>query len=252
MRFLILCLVCVTMTVTAQNITSVEYFINTDPGFGNASPVAISSSPNVQESFNVSLSGVQEGLNVVYFRARSSDGKWSLTNAVPFYHVQSSTASALADLEYFIDVDPGFGLGTPVSLPQSSNVNGFTFNVDLTSVPDGVHVLYLRGKTADGEWSITNVSSFTKTSPNGVASVTDASSLVQIYPNPSYGEFSIKTKEGFTPVSAEITDIQGKTVKRFETNGLSTLNCDGIQSGRYYIKVITDKGIIVKPFIIGK
>jgi hypothetical protein len=57
--------------------------------------------------------------------------------------------------EYFIDVDPGFGLATNISLTPAANIPDIQFNIDITSLSKGFHNLYMRTKDANGIWSIT-------------------------------------------------------------------------------------------------
>lgn len=62
-------------------IAGAEYFFNTDPGAGNASPVSFSL-PAADSSFNfkIPLSAIPTGAHTLYIRARDSvNSNWSLT-----------------------------------------------------------------------------------------------------------------------------------------------------------------------------
>ncbi|WEK37892.1 MAG: T9SS type A sorting domain-containing protein [Candidatus Pseudobacter hemicellulosilyticus] len=61
--------------------------------------------------------------------------------------------ASLGNLEYFVDTDPGLGNGQFVSIPATQQLNGFSFNADMTGLPHGLHRFYLRSKDANGRWS---------------------------------------------------------------------------------------------------
>ena len=61
--------------VFAQNITQVEYYIDTDPGFGNGTSVSISAGTDIDLSFTADLSSVSYGFPVLYVRAKDGDGE---------------------------------------------------------------------------------------------------------------------------------------------------------------------------------
>lgn len=58
----------------------------------------------------------------------------------------------LVELEYFFDKDPGYGQGLKVTTPGSPEIN-LDFDLDVSALTDGVHVLYLRIKDSEGRWS---------------------------------------------------------------------------------------------------
>ena len=59
-----------------QNIVQAEYFIDADPGYGAASPIAISPAPNLDNlNFSIPVSGVQEGMHTLYIRVKRWPGK---------------------------------------------------------------------------------------------------------------------------------------------------------------------------------
>ena len=61
--------------------------------------------------------------------------------------------------EYFIDVDPGYGLGQNFSIPTSTNTS-LTFQPDLSSIASGLHRVGFRVKDANGKWSQTGDATF--------------------------------------------------------------------------------------------
>jgi hypothetical protein len=129
-----------------------EYFLDTDPGVGNAT--AISFSPSV-DSLTVSA-GVTLPVNIIpgnhnlFVRARTQDGKWSHYEGKQIF-VKNSIVAA----EYFYDKDPGIGNGTPLTVsasPDSVTVNAT--GLSLACLDSGTHYLFIRTKDAAGNWSL--------------------------------------------------------------------------------------------------
>ena len=68
------------------NITRVEYFIDTDPGFGNATTISIIPAPNISNNnLVVPLGSISPGLHALFMRSKDANGKWSITSRTFFY-----------------------------------------------------------------------------------------------------------------------------------------------------------------------
>ncbi len=152
--------------IASGNTNKLEYFIDTDPGFGNASNVSISPSMNVSDVLvPVDISSLAKGFHNIYLRSRDITGKWSETNRWLFF--KDIAQDNLQGGEYFFDTDPGFGNGTtiPFGGGLGTNVSDFSFGAPLTGLPNGLHYLFIRTKEANGKWSLTNVIQFDKQVP---------------------------------------------------------------------------------------
>ncbi|HMK02984.1 MAG TPA: hypothetical protein VK489_02285, partial [Ferruginibacter sp.] len=70
----------------AGNITAMEYFFDSNPGFGNGTALTgFTALPNiVNYNGTVSLAGVAPGFHRFYIRTKNVNGTWSLTNNVFF------------------------------------------------------------------------------------------------------------------------------------------------------------------------
>ena len=69
------------------NLFAVEYFIDTDPGIGNATAVSLGGSPGIQSDdfvFGANVTGVPAGMHTLFVRTRGVNGTWALTNAIEF------------------------------------------------------------------------------------------------------------------------------------------------------------------------
>jgi len=155
-----------TITSPLHDLTKVEYFFDTDPGTGLGTNVPFTPGPDIPNlDFSIDISGLPDGFHHLFVRTKNQFGAWSFANRRPFLkQVISSTNPLLTKAEYFIDTDPGFGMGTSVPInPNGSNVT-LDFTIDLSSLPDGFHHLYTRVKDTEGLWSLASRRPFMKQS----------------------------------------------------------------------------------------
>lgn len=129
-----------------------EYFLDTDPGMGSATPISITAGlDSVTVSTGITLPvNTPAGNHYLYIRTRTTDGKWSHYAGNPIYVKNSITAA-----EYFYDNDPGIGNGTPLSVTASED--SVTINATALSIAcldSGTHYLFIRTKDAAGNWSL--------------------------------------------------------------------------------------------------
>lgn len=153
--------VSVASVVAVANITAVEYFFDTDPGFGNGIPVSITAGPSLNIFQSISTSALSPGFHVVHYRARDSDGSWGVTEARPFFVGTSGvvTQAAITALEYFFDADPGYGNGTAIPVTSATSIN-ISALIATTSLLPGFHTIHIRARDADGAWGISEARSF--------------------------------------------------------------------------------------------
>ena len=143
------------------NIVKAEYFIDTDPGFGNGNNVGVTAGEDITFTFNRSIAGLSTGIHRFYMRTRDANGKWSLTTSQMFYYepVLSHSLPNIVRAEYFIDTDPGFGNGNNIPVDTSEAIT-FTFDADINSLATGLHRLVVRSQDAEGKWSISTTQLF--------------------------------------------------------------------------------------------
>jgi Bacterial Ig-like domain/Secretion system C-terminal sorting domain len=193
----------------AQNITAIEYFIDSDVGVGNGTAVTITPGPSINMSFNVSLSAASDGFHILSVRTKDANNFWSNTHTTPFYKLPAGAVAAAPNInkmEYFIDADPGFGVGTDVPVTSGTSINGLAVSVSLASVADGFHTLTFRTRDANLKWSVAHSTPFYKL-PAGV---------VAAAPNINKMEYFIDADPGFgigtdVPVTSG-TSINGLAV----------------------------------------
>ena len=186
-----------------QNITNVEYFFDTDPGYNAGTQVpVVPPSPDLSNfNINVSLTGLDDGMHRLFIRAKDENGVWSLPNIHTFY--KDAITAPLYDLtkvEYFIDSDPGLGNGTEVPFIPGPDISNLDFSIDLSGVINGMHQLYVRTKNQQGQWSLTTRRLFYKQDYNTSNSlITNAEYYFDT--DPGYGQATS------IPVSPNASDV---------------------------------------------
>ena len=143
----------------------IEYFFDIDPGYGKG--FIINDIEMGTNQLAIDLGDLSSGAHILYLRSHDKN-RWSSTIARPLYVCKQTDIVAL---EYFFDGDdPGCGNATQVSLPSNLS-SSFTFEVPLSHLKVGEHLLNVRAKRSDGLWSVISSDVFTieaTTSINGL------------------------------------------------------------------------------------
>lgn len=225
-------------TTANTNVVNAEYYLDTDPGFGQAAPISISTpSSDISQSFTVDLSSASNGLHVLYVRTMDANGSWSIAYSKPFLREAGIAGAQVTNAEYYFDTDPGIGNGTSISItsPGTAIIQGFT--ADLSGLPNGFHVFYVRVKDADGLWSIAYAKPFLKDPTGAVSNITGAEYFIDTDPGIGSG-----TSINISTPSSDITE-----------NFTADLN--GVSDGFHvmYIRAMDDNGqwniAYSKPFL---
>lgn len=162
----IIIVMCWATALVAQvpDITRIEYFFNTDPGVGNATEIPVTAGNLANVTVTVSTSGLAPGQHRLYVRARDAEGTWSVSVGRSFIveAVNEPVIAGLAELnrvEFFINTDPGFGLGTSLPTPENSVVS-LSESVIAPGLNPGTHRLHVRARDESGQWSAVLTRSF--------------------------------------------------------------------------------------------
>ncbi len=145
-----------TAGINAGNIVAAEFFIDSDPGVGNATPITpITAGTNPQFAATIPTAALSNGFHFVTIRVKDADGKWGLMeNRGFFISAGNANVSNIVSAEYFIDTDPGVGNGTAIAaFTAGANVT-FMATVPTTSLTVGFHFVTIRVKDATGKWSL--------------------------------------------------------------------------------------------------
>lgn len=154
-----------------SSIVLAEYFFDQDPGVGNGTPITMN--PMIDSSDwtgNITTTGLSDGIHYLTVRAKDISGKWSLYTTRKMR--VTSSGNGIVRLEYFYDQDPGIGNGTAIPIIGNLTSGEFTGTMNTTGLNAGKHLLYVRAKNAEGNWSMYEQRKVTILE-NGIA-ITDA------------------------------------------------------------------------------
>ncbi|MBR1667079.1 MAG: leucine-rich repeat domain-containing protein [Bacteroidaceae bacterium] len=137
--------------VMAQSPKRVEYFLDTDPGYGLGKLIS-----NIQVGDNLltfDVSDAPEGAHVLSVRSQDDQGVWSSTMSRPLF---IERLQDIVYVEYFFDgKDPGVGKATSIALPQQDYKAhlDFTFEPDITALAIGEHEISVRARDVFDTWT---------------------------------------------------------------------------------------------------
>jgi hypothetical protein len=154
MRLLhLLCIVLLASSLAA--IARAEYYFDSDPGPGQATPLTITPGSTVDYSTLISVETLSPGPHLLGTRFADSLGHWSFTAFRRYYQLPVSVyprSTVISRLEYFYDTDPGEGRGIAVPV-TSGPMNDTQITLDTTSLSVGPHIVGFRFANNRGQWS---------------------------------------------------------------------------------------------------
>lgn len=215
------------------DVVELEYFFNVDPGFGSGTNVSLGAQPDWPDaSVLINTNGLADGLHILYIRTKDSNGVWSFSESTI---IQKSTVENLSDItgiEYFFDIDPGFGSGMSIGVTPETDIENHVTTISVAGLSKGIHTLFLRTKNTLGEWSLSQTKSILIANPK---TTKDIVSLEYYFDSdPGFG--------GGTPISfsamPDITDLNSVIALSGLTNGVHHLfirskDSNGIWSQTY-------------------
>lgn len=142
-------------TRTQAQINALEYFIDADPGIGNATAVNTGFTPgdSVNLQLQVPVGNIDPGFHQLYIRSRNQAGKWGLYSAAWFFTANINATPGIAAAEYFFDTDPGTSNGTALNTGSGDSISSL-FSIPVPAgLSGGMHHLHIRAKTYNGVWS---------------------------------------------------------------------------------------------------
>ncbi len=225
------------------SIASSEYFIDTDPGVGNGTSIAVSGNM-IDEDLNVTTVGLTEGIHKLYVRLINNDGTWSIYDKNVFYVSPTLSNSALITAaEYFFDIDPGVGNASAIDLIDADNLDEDLVVQVPTDLSSGDHILYIRVQNTDGTWSL-------YTHSEQLSTLSDNDYVLnhfRFYPNPVKDIMFLDT-DNQQITDFKIISLNGQVV--FDDIPVDyTLNLSHLASGTYLFQLKTDVGSISKKFV---
>jgi PKD repeat protein len=143
---------------TQPNITVLEYYVDNDPGFGLATPITITTGSLVDIPLTmISAATLPTGFHTLGVRAKNALGVWGFAERRQFYipapvSITNPIPADINAMEYYIDVDPGYGAGIAIAVTTGSLVDLPNEIITASALPTGFHTLGIRTKNTDGVW----------------------------------------------------------------------------------------------------
>src|SRR5260221_14677997 len=104
-------LLALTGVLHAQQINTIEYFFDNDPGVGSGTKMTLNSG-DLDSTINFAVSALTSGVHILNVRLKNSNNTWGTTYQSPVLIATGTDGSpTIASAEYFFDTDPGFGKG---------------------------------------------------------------------------------------------------------------------------------------------
>ena len=143
-------------SASTPRVERIEYFVDSDPGQGNATPIDFTSmGDTTYQVFSIPVASLSTGFHNLSVRVQDSLGDWSFTLSKIFYKMDtkvSTTAAKIVAMEYFYDIDPGVGNGLPLSINQGDTVNQI-LSTSISGLDSGYHFICVRAVDSIGSWS---------------------------------------------------------------------------------------------------
>ena len=154
-------------SVSAQNITRLEYSIDSFVAEGNGTALEIPGNSNeLNSDFNIDISSLEPGIHTIHFRALNEEGVWSFAAERTFYIPEPPITEGIVTIEYSIDTYKKEGEGEPLILQKGTNSVDSVLNIDISDLEAGIHNIYTRSKNKMGVWSLPVSKSFVIVKPD--------------------------------------------------------------------------------------
>ena len=222
------------------DIVYAEYFIDNDPGYGNANEIPFDSlERDGQQQLTIDISGLDPGYHTLYARILNQEGSWSIVQRRYFCVAGEGALAKIIQLEYRYEGPDGqIGSFTYV-LDTSSTSIDLTFNANAQDLVDGsTYTICVIAIADNGSSSQERCEEFTF---NGTTSRREGfwEKRVSIYPNPANQSIFVSVNDPkILPVSFSIIDVSGRLIKRnriVKAPQANQVSLEGFSSGLYHL-----------------
>jgi hypothetical protein len=117
-----------------------------------------SPSANVSMTLDIPFTGLPPGFHQIFFRARDIAGEWS--PLAPKAFIIQSPLETISAFRYCIDGQEGSESWTYKAFPSPSVDVSLSMEIDLGSLPKGIHYLKAAARSANGTWSLISKGTF--------------------------------------------------------------------------------------------
>lgn len=148
---------------SASNIIEMEYFFNSDPGFGLGSQLTFSPDSIVDVSAVLDISALDDGMHTLYVRAISADGRGTIRMTRPFIKNSNiGETRTITALEYVLEKDSVFSDTTTISSFESADSVSVDFTIQMADIDLDQYNLHVAAIDNKGNRSVDYVRSVEK------------------------------------------------------------------------------------------
>lgn len=229
--------------VVEPEITASEYVLETDPGCGNGEPMVVANGIEIQEEEVIETGDLTPGIYMLKVRHQNASGNWGLYSRQPFFATGLIPPHSITQAEAFFDIDPGVGMGDPVTISNVEDVDE-TLQVPVpVELAEGDHIVYIRVKHNGEAWSLYSKHEFVVDNTVGI----DEESLsFEMYPNPVKDQLLVDLK-GHQQANFIIIDNQGAVVRSSQTSG--RIDFSDVARGTYLVQLSIGEEAVSKRIV---
>lgn len=188
----------VSISAFSQNIIRGEYFIDSDPGFGNATGFSFAlPDSDLTHEFTIHFASFPDpGYHNLFMRTQDSNNNWSQTSRNFIDAGDNSEMSEVIKVEYFFNVDNGFGNNSFVLL-EASPENTWNFEIPFDMLPaewkanDTLSIRVM--ESTNSSWSQTTLIDSLNFVMVGIDDLKKLTGI-SVFPNPFFDEIGIISK----------------------------------------------------------
>lgn len=246
-------------------ISEMEYYIDTDPGFGNGSKITFTPGTDINNfSVNIPLGSISQGPHTFYIRSRQNP--WSFSAFVPFLYssplpvtwlyvrgelksdksyIDWATANEQDAEKFFIEHSTDGRQFTTAGEVKATGNSSTTKQYQFihTSPAKGMNYYRIRQVDKNGD--------FTYSKALHLLYHPDKKELL-VAPNPATDQVYVISSTGRNISKAELYDLSGKQVFVKQLNPgqqVYSLDISTIQKGVYILKLYEDTGVTTQRIL---
>jgi len=214
-----------------------EYYIDVDPGIGNATPLQMLETYELNEVFAIPLDNLNTGIHTLYVRIKNNEGQWSHFTKKNFFVNTELPNLKVIELEYFIDEDMGEGNATAAAVTEGIVVDEIVNLLIPPGITTGEHVLYTRVKNELLNWSQARADTFFVDDESNIISLANN---LKISPNPSTGLVNFHELNN---AESELLVISANGQLVFKTCCIkNSVDLSHLPTGVYLLQLSNNKG----------
>ena len=223
-------------TATVPNMVKAEYFFDTEPGFGQGTPITITSGTQIlNQNLSASIASLSAGVHQFFLRVQDANGAWSITNAVSFNVISSPLTCTVAQISAVLCNGQNNGSATVTATGGSGTYTYLWDNNETTATAIAL-VAGLHNVTVTDGNSNTSSCTVTITQPAPVAVIVTNQTNVGCHGD-NTGAINITASGGAAPYSYTWTGPGVNPIAEDQT---------GLIAGNYSV-VVTDANGCISP-----